>query len=136
MKFTIGQLVLLKSKNGDSSQYADDLEIGMKYSILELTPNLNSARLTEGSNSWVNVEDIELFVYEPSYSLKTPLGVIPKKYHRMKRIQELARAIKEFVDYDIEGNLDYLDKWSEELNWLVYESKSELTPADEYMGQK
>lgn len=153
-KFKVGDRVYLKSKNGMMSKSASDVEIGETYAV-NLIDERDIVRLLEsGMASWVNVEDLELVEFESEdyhgsqlhadeinavfakigkigkignviHNNRPPLGVIPRKYHREERINELTRAIREYVIHDLEGNVEIISEWVEELNGWLWDIKCE-----------
>lgn len=47
---------------------------------------------------------------------KPPLGVMPKKFYELRRIQDLTRVLYEYSNYaNIEDNYEVMVRWSEEL---------------------
>jgi len=55
---------------------------------------------------------------------KPPLGVTPKRIHKLLRIQELSRAIHEYSIFVSENvKIDDLITWADELNEELYSYK-------------
>ncbi|NLD49891.1 MAG: hypothetical protein GX660_22335 [Clostridiaceae bacterium] len=58
--------------------------------------------------------------YEDSLNkLFKPLGVMPKRLHYEKRIQELTRALNDYANYNIKANKELMLEWTKELTELL-----------------
>jgi hypothetical protein len=59
---------------------------------------------------------------------KPPLGIMPKKFYELQRIQEISRALYEYSHFEGKMDYDLLIRWSEELTErlsnLKYESEN------------